>query len=196
VTLGLLKSVGSFAWLEWRTLRYYPSNLLLSLTEGMVNTGIWLFIGLFLQDVARTRLGDYGGSYVSYVVIGVAFFEGAQTALLSPFKSISEAFWDKRLEVYNLPPDGIWAHILGRLSWQMAYAVAIQAVVVGAIVATIGVDFAPGANPWLAMVLFFVFVAARLRCVLPAEHHSRLAPSIWRARAAHICAAGNSPGPP
>jgi len=79
---GFVKSVGAFAWLEWKTLRYYPSNLLLSLTERMVNTGIWLFIGLFLQDVARARLADYGGSYVSYVVIGVAFFEAAQTALL------------------------------------------------------------------------------------------------------------------
>ena len=31
---GLVASVGSFAWLEWKTLRYYPSNLLLSLNEG------------------------------------------------------------------------------------------------------------------------------------------------------------------
>ena len=42
------RSVASFAWLEWKTLRYYPSNLLLSLAEGTVDTGIWLFIGLFL----------------------------------------------------------------------------------------------------------------------------------------------------
>jgi ABC-2 type transport system permease protein len=126
-----LQSVASFAWLEWKTLRYYPSNLLLSLTEGIVNTGIWLFVGLFLQDVASAHLAEYGGSYVSYVVLGVAFFEAAQIALLSPFSSISEAFWDKRLEAYNLTRHGIWAHVLGRLSWQLAYAIAIQALVVG-----------------------------------------------------------------
>ncbi len=159
---GFLQSVGSFTWLEWKTLRYYPSNLLLSLTEGLVNTGIWLFIGLFLQSVAGMRVAEYGGSYVSYVVIGVAFFEVAQTALLSPFKSVSEAFWDKRLEAYNLAPHGIWAHILGRLSWQLAYALLVEAVVLGAIVATVGIDFAPGANPLLALACLAILGVACL----------------------------------
>jgi ABC-2 type transport system permease protein len=156
------QSVGSFSWLEWKTLRYYPSNLLLSLTEGLVNTGIWLFIGLFLQGVANARVAEYGGSYVSFVVIGVAFFEVAQTALLSPFKSVSEAFWDKRLEAYNLAPYGIWAHILGRLSWQLAYALVIEAVVLGAIVTTVGIDFSPVANPLLALLCLGVFAVACL----------------------------------
>jgi ABC-2 type transport system permease protein len=157
-----VESVGSFTWLEWKTLRYYPSNLLLSLTEGLVNTGIWLFIGLFLQSVAGARVAEYGGSYVSYVVIGVAFFEVAQTALLSPFKSVSEAFWDKRLEAYNLAPDGIWAHILGRLSWQLAYALLIEAAVLGAIVATVGIDFSPAASPLLALLCLAIFGVACL----------------------------------
>jgi ABC-2 type transport system permease protein len=110
---GFVRAVASFAWLQWKTLRYYPSNLLLSLVEGLVNTGIWLFIGLFLQGVASAQVASYGGSYVSYVVIGVAFFGAAQTALLSPFQTISEAFWDKRLEAYHLAARGIWACVLG-----------------------------------------------------------------------------------
>ena len=159
---AFLGAVASFAWLEWKTLRYYPSNLLLSLAEGLVNTGIWLFIGLFLKDVAASRVADYGGSYVSYVVIGVAFFEAAQLALLSPFRTISEAFWDKRLEAYNLAEHGVWAHILGRLVWQLAYAGVIQAAIVALIVATVGIDFAPGANLPLALLCFALFVAACL----------------------------------
>jgi ABC-2 type transport system permease protein len=95
-------------------------------------------------------------------VIGVAFFEAAQTALLSPFSSISEAFWDKRLEAYNLAQNGIWAHVLGRLVWQLGYAVLIQAVVLGVIVATVGIDFAPGASPVLAGLFFLLLVFACL----------------------------------
>ncbi len=159
---AFLGAVAAFAWLEWKTLRYYPSNLLLSLAEGLVNTGIWLFIGLFLKDVAASRVADYGGSYVSYVVIGVAFFEAAQLALLSPFKTISEAFWDKRLEAYNLAEHGVWAHILGGLVWQLAYAGAIQAAIVALIVATVGIDFSPHARPPLALLCFALFVAACL----------------------------------
>lgn len=157
---AFLQAVASFIWLEWKTLRYYPSNFLLSLIEGTVNTGIWLFIGLFLEDVVASRLTEFGGSYVSYVVIGVAFFEGAQIALLSPFQTISLAFWDKRLEAYHLASHGIWAHILGRLTWQLGYALAIQATVVGVIAATVGIDIAPGANPLLAVGLFGLFILA------------------------------------
>ncbi len=157
-----LRAVASFAWLEWKTLRYYPSNLVLSLFEGLVNTGVWLFIGLFLQGVANGQVAAYGGSYVSYVVIGVAFFEAAQTALLAPFQTVSEAFWDKRLEAYHLSAYGIWAAILGRLIWQLAYAAAIQVVIVGLIIATVGVDLAHTANPLLALLCFVLFAAACL----------------------------------
>ncbi len=157
-----LRAVVSFAWLEWKTLRYYPSNLVLSLFEGLVNTGIWLFIGLFLQGVANAQVAAYGGSYVSYVVLGVAVFEAAQTALLAPFQTVSDAFWDKRLEAYHLSDHGIWAAILGRLTWQLTYATAIQVVIVGVIIATVGVDLAPTAQPLLALLFFVLFAAACL----------------------------------
>ena len=157
-----LRSVLSFAWLEWKTLRYYPSNLLLSLAEGTVDTGIWLFIGLFLKDIASSRVAEFGGSYVSYVVIGVAFFSAAQTAVLSPFLTVMEAFWDKRLEAYSLARHGVWAHILGKLAWQLGYAGAIQAVIVAVIIATVGIDINAHANLPLAALCFVLFVAACL----------------------------------
>lgn len=159
---SFLRAMLSFAWLEWKTLRYYPSNLLLSLVEGSVNTGIWLFIGLFLGGAVDAQLDAFGGSYVSYVVIGVAFFEAAQVALLSPYQTVSVAFWDKRLEAYHLAVRGVWAHVLGRFLWQLSYAVVIQSVVIAIIVATVGIDFAPGANPLLAVVLYALFVVACL----------------------------------
>jgi ABC-2 type transport system permease protein len=153
-----LGSVASFSWLEFKTLRYYPSNLLLSLVEGTVNTGIWLFIGIFLKDVADQAVAGFGGSYVAYVVIGVSFFGAAQTALTSPFESVSQAFWDKRLEAYHMASDGIWANILGRMGWQLLYATAIQVAVVALIVATVGIDFSPSTSPLLTLLLFVLFV--------------------------------------
>jgi ABC-2 type transport system permease protein len=158
--MDFLQAVLSFTWLEWKTLRYYPSNLLLSLVEGSVNTGIWLFIGLFLKDVVSARLDAFGGSYVSYVVLGVAFFEAAQVALVSPYQTVSLAFWDKRLEAYHLAARGIWAHILGRFLWQLGYALTLQLVIVTIIVATVGIEFAPGANPALILVFYTLFVGA------------------------------------
>ncbi len=153
-----LRSVASFSWLEFKTLRYYPSNLLLSLVEGTVDTGIWLFIGLFLKSVADQAVAAFGGSYVAYVVIGVSFFGAAQTALTSPFESVSQAYWDKRLEAYHMASDGIWAYILGRVGWELFYATAIQVAVVSLIIGTVGIDFAAGANPLLVILLFLLLV--------------------------------------
>ena len=98
--------------------------------------------------------------YVSYVVIGVAFFEAAQTALLSPFQTISTAFWDKRLEAYHMLNNGIWAYVCGRLAWQLGYALVIQAAVVTLIVATVGIDISGNANPLLILVALTLFVLA------------------------------------
>jgi ABC-2 type transport system permease protein len=156
---SFVRGAASFAWLEFKTLRYNPSNFILSFVEGAVNTGIWLFIGLFLAGVADRAVAGFGGSYVAFVVIGVAFFETAQTALRSPFESVSLAFWDKRLEAYHLADHGIWAFIVGRLGWQLAYAIAVQGLVLALIIVTVGLDVAPTADLPLAIALFGLFGA-------------------------------------
>jgi ABC-2 type transport system permease protein len=124
--MKFLKSSLSFARLEYKAMKFYPSSFVLSVIQSFVTMGIWLFVSLFLKDYAKNALSSYNGDFVSYMVIGVIFFQNAGAILTLPFQSLSTAFWDKRLEIYNTANYGIWAFLTGKLIWTFVYNLVIQ----------------------------------------------------------------------
>jgi ABC-2 type transport system permease protein len=107
--------------------------------QSFVTAGMWFFVSLFLKDYTTVSLAAYGGDFVSYMVIGVVFFQNSAALLNLPFQSLNTAFWDKRLEVYNSSYYGIWAFISGRFIWTFFYQLIIQACVLTAAVLFTGV---------------------------------------------------------
>lgn len=154
-----IKSALSFAKLEYRALRFYPSNFFLAVVRSFVTAGMWFFVSLFLKDYAAASLESYGGDFVSYMVIGVVFFQNASAILTLPFESLSTAFWDKRLEVYNSSSYGIWAFISGRFLWNFFYQLVIQAAVLITAVVAAGVKVSARVPllPLIAFYLCFIF---------------------------------------
>lgn len=154
-----LKSALSFAKLEYRALRFYPSNFFLAVIQSFVTAGMWFFVSLFLKDYAATSLSSYGGDFVSYMVIGVVFFQNSAAVLTLPFNSLNAAYWDKRLEVYNSSSYGIWAFISGRFMWTFLYQLIIQVAVLVVAVLTVGVKVSAGLPvlPLFAFYLCFIF---------------------------------------
>jgi ABC-2 type transport system permease protein len=153
-------SVLSFAWLEFRALRYYPSNLALSVVQGIVQGSVWYFIARFLSGAADAKVAAYGGSYVAFVVIGVVFYQAGTAALNGPFDAISTAFWDKRLEGYHLAPRGVWAYVLGRTLWKWGYATLLQLAVLAIIAGFGGVGASLRVQPLPALLSYALFVGA------------------------------------
>lgn len=123
---GFLRACQVAAWLEYRNLRYYPSNLILAGIQELTAVGVWYFIGRFLNTGASQAVQQYGANYLAYVVIGVLLNQVCLAALGGPFTTISEAFWEKRLETYRLSVHGIWANLVGRLSWQVLFSTSLQ----------------------------------------------------------------------
>jgi ABC-2 type transport system permease protein len=157
-----LKSALSFTKLEYRALRFYPSNMVLAVIQGFVSAGMWFFVSLFLKDYAAASLAGYGGDFVSYMIIGVVFFQNAAAILNLPFQSINTAFWDKRLEVYNSSPFGIWAFIAGRFIWTFFCQLIIQAgVLTGAIIFT-GVRINANIPIFPLLAFYFCFIFTNL----------------------------------
>jgi ABC-2 type transport system permease protein len=152
---AFLRAAGSFAWLEFKALRFYPINGFLQVVQSFVSVGIWFFISLFLQDYAGASLTEYGGDFVAYMVVGVLFFQNTGTMMALPFQSLSTAFWDKRLEVYHSRRNGIWAYIVGRFLWFFIYnAILLVAILAFALLVT-GVKISL-AVPLLPAVGFYV----------------------------------------
>lgn len=149
----------AFAWLDFKALKMYPSNMILTIIQSFVTTGIWFFVSLFLEDYAQQAMGAYGGDFVAFMVIGVILFQNAGNIMVLPFQSLSTAFWDKRLEIYNSSPNGIWSYICGKFIWSFTYNLVIQAAVLLAAVYVAGVNvsrnipIAPAAAIYLLFIL-------------------------------------------
>lgn len=156
--IAFLKSSASFLRLEVKALKYYPSNFVLAVLQSFVETGIWFFVSLFLNDYAGPSLNEYGGDFVAYMVIGVIFFSNANKIMNSPFQSLSAAFWDKRLEVYNSASFGIWAFIMGRVMWSFIFNMIIQMSVLAVGIFALKLNISSNIKIIPALIFYFLFL--------------------------------------
>ena len=157
--LGFLRATRAAAWVEYRTLRLYPANLWLAAAQQLTTVGVWYFVALFLSPAANSAVGRYGGHYVAYVLVGVLLNQVALATLQSPFTTLSEAFWDKRLETYRLAAAGIWANLVGRLLWLAVFSTVWQAAAMVVLVLGGAIRLAHGL-PVGAVVLVWVLLVA------------------------------------
>lgn len=157
---GFLRACWVAGWLAYRNLRYYPSNLLLASAQELTTVGVWYFVGRFLDSSASRDVGQYGGNYLAYVIVGVLLNQVCLSALNGPFTTISEAFWDKRLETYRLSIHGIWANILGRLGWDVLFSTALQGVALWVVLQFGGVSLRADVNaPLVALACLLLALA-------------------------------------
>jgi ABC-2 type transport system permease protein len=157
---AFLRACAAAAWLEYRNLRFYPSNLLLAAIQELTAVGVWYFVARFLSAGASASVAQYGGNYLAYVVVGVLLNQICLAALNGPFTTISEAFWDKRLETYRLSIHGIWANVLGRLGWQIGFSMLLQGVALSVLLGMGGLSLHAGINLALVAPAFALLVGA------------------------------------
>jgi ABC-2 type transport system permease protein len=156
----VLRACRAAAWLEYRNLRYYPSNLILAAVQEVTTVGVWYFVARFLRTAADASVAQFGGNYLAFVVLGVLLNQVALAALAGPFETISEAFWDKRLETYRLSIHGIWANVIGRLAWRVAFSTALQ---LGGLLVLLGVGaihIHAGVHVGLALAAYLLLILA------------------------------------
>lgn len=148
------------AWLQYRNLRLYPASLLLAGFEQAAPLAVWYFVGRFFAGAAHSSVLNFGGSYVAYLMVGIALSQVGMAALAAPFESLSEAFWDKRLEAYRGTRHGIGASILGRVLFTSGIAAFVDGIVLVILVATGLVHLSLSPNiPGLVLALLLLVVA-------------------------------------
>lgn len=157
---GFLRACWAAGWLAYRNLRYYPANLALAATQQLTAIGVWYFVGRFLDASASQAVRQYGANYLAYVVVGALLNQVCLAALDGPFTTISEAFWDKRLETYRLSIHGIWANILGRLGWDVLFSAVLQLVALAGLLAFGGLGLRASVNVGLVFAASLLLVIA------------------------------------
>lgn len=159
---GFLRACRVTVWLEYRNLRYYPSNLVLAAIQQLTAVGVWYFVGRFLNAGVSQQVQQYGANYLAYVVIGVLLNQVCLAALNGPFTTISEAFWDKRLETYRLSVHGIWANLVGRLGWQVLFSTCLQLLALLVILLLGGISIHTSINWFLVVCAFLLLVLSNV----------------------------------
>ena len=119
------KIVLLFMKLHLRSMLLYPTGLVLDIVREYVNIGIWLFVALFIKSVSLSVQQTFT-NYVGYVFIGVLIFQNADKLIKQPFLSLSKAFWEKRLEIYNTSPFGMWGLVIGEFLFTFIFNGLIQ----------------------------------------------------------------------
>lgn len=157
---GFWHACWAAGWLEYRNLRYYPSNLVLAAVQELTAIGVWYFVGRFLDAGASQSVRQYGANYLAYVVVGVLLNQICFAALNGPFTTISEAFWDKRLETYRLSIHGIWANVVGRLGWAVLFSIVLQCAALAVLIAFGGLGLQAGINVPLVIMASLLLVVS------------------------------------
>lgn len=148
------------SWLAYRNLRYYPANLTLAAAQELTAIGVWYFVARFLNDSASQQVREYGANYLAYVIVGVLLNQVCLAALNGPFTTISEAFWEKRLETYRLALHGIWATVVGRLIWDTFFSATLQIAALGIVLTVGGVSLHASINTPLVALAGLLLVVA------------------------------------
>lgn len=123
--MNRIKSVFSFMKLRFRASLLYPTGFVTDIIREYVNVGIWLFVALFVQKTSSSVKGAIG-NYVGYMLIGVIIFQNADKLMKEPFNTLSKAFWEKRLEVYDTSDFGVFALVSGNFLYTFLFNGLIQ----------------------------------------------------------------------
>lgn len=157
---AFLRACWASGWLEYRNLRFYPISLGLAAIQEITTVGVWYFVARFLHSAADASVAQYGGNYLAFVVLGVLLNQVALAALMGPFQTISDAFWDKRLETYRLSVHGIWANVLGRLAWDVAFSTVLQLAALVILIAVGAIQIHAGIHFELGLLAFLLLIGA------------------------------------
>ncbi|HUZ69194.1 MAG TPA: ABC transporter permease [Candidatus Saccharimonadales bacterium] len=157
---AFLRACWASGWLQYRNLRYYPISLVLAGVQELTTVGVWYFVARFLHSAADASVAQYGGNYLAFVVLGVLLNQVALAALTGPFQTISDAFWDKRLETYRLSIHGIWANVVGRLAWDVVFAAVLQFGALALLIGVGAIQLHAGLHVELALVAFLLLIGA------------------------------------
>lgn len=103
-------------WSFWRV------SFLMDVASLVTSIAMVFFVASLVGDSMDSLLTNYGGDYLSFVILGVCLNSFGATAVSGPRHLISAAFWNNFSEMLYLAPSGIEMYILGGSLFQYSLA--------------------------------------------------------------------------
>jgi ABC-2 type transport system permease protein len=109
---------------------YFKLNFLVSQAEVVSNLIIFATVARFHSAAAGSGAAGVGGSYVSFVILGLILNAILTAALAAPYNGLLDSFWSNRMEMLMMSPIRLPLFMVGTSAGsyiQAAFQVAIYA---------------------------------------------------------------------
>ncbi len=137
----------------------YRLSFLFTIGGVVVRALIFFFLSEFIEAATGGLLGDYGGDYFSFVIIGIALGGYFSTGLTSFSNALRQSQTTGTLEAMILTPTPVSWLIIGSASWSYVYTTfrVLIYLVVGALF--LGLDLSRANYPAALVILVLSIVS-------------------------------------
>lgn len=153
------RRMGAFLVRDFYVETSYRLSFLFTIGGVIVRALVFYFLSAFIETAAGPILGDYGGDYFSFVIIGIALGGYFSVGLTSFANALRQAQMTGTLEAMMMTPTPVSWLILGSAAWSYVYTTfrVLVYLVVGALF--LGLDLSR-ANYLAASVVLLLSIIA------------------------------------
>lgn len=94
---------------------FFLPQWFMGLLGNIIQIIIFFFMAKEVSDGAASFLKEYGGNYVAYIVLGVAFHQFLWGTMNAYYEAYSMGFWSSTFEFYLTHPVGVTSYMSGRI---------------------------------------------------------------------------------
>lgn len=115
-------------WLEngllsFKRWKFFIANIVLDMGNLLTRIAIFFIMAEYVGPNAAPFLEQYGGSYASFIVLGILFELVFNAALNTFYFAYASGYWGSHIEMYLLTPVGIWPVLAGNATYQAIWIV-------------------------------------------------------------------------
>lgn len=154
-----LRGVWAFLVRDYHVETSYRLSFVFTIGGVVVRALVFFFLSEFIEKATGGLLGDYGGDYFSFVIIGIALGGYFSTGLTSFATALRQSQTTGTLEVMILTPTPVSWLIIGSAVWSYVYTTfrVLVYLLVGALF--LGLDLSHANYPAALLVLLLSIVS-------------------------------------
>jgi ABC-2 type transport system permease protein len=154
-----LRTIWAFLIRDYHVETSYRLSFLFTISGVVVRALVFFFLSEFIETATGGLLGEYGGDYFSFVIVGIALGGYFSTGLTSFASALRQSQMTGTLEAMVLTPTPVSWLIIGAASWSYVYTTfrVLIYLVVGALF--LGLDLSR-ANYMAALVVLGLSIVA------------------------------------
>jgi len=107
---------------ELTAMTFFSTSFLIGIMSTIANIALFYYLASFVGAYATPYLGEFGGSYAAFMIVGIVLNSFLTVALTSTYSAMCNGYFEGNLEFYMLSPIGIWVYVGSRALFEYVMA--------------------------------------------------------------------------